>query len=478
MTVDSNKLFINGDWISAGGTFPIHDPATGEIVGYAADAEQSHALLAVEAAHTAFPTWSKTPAPKRSALLYRWYELIMEHRDEIATLLTCEMGKPFPEAKGEVSFAANFVLWYAEEAKRIYGDTVPSNEPNKRITVLRQPVGVVSAITPWNFPAAMVTRKVAPALAAGCTVILKPAEQTPLTAIRLVELAEVAGFPAGVFNLVTTSKPAEVGNVLTTDPRVRKVTFTGSTEVGKLLYRQAADTIKRVSLELGGHAPFIVFADAEIDLAVQGVIASKYRNAGQTCICTNRVYVHESIAASFAEKLRQAVSTLQVGPGMKEGVHIGPLIDEHALAKVERHVEDALAKGATLLIGGSREGEQGYFFQATVLNHATEDMQIATEETFGPVAPIFTFQSEEEVLARANDTPYGLAAYFYTRDIGRVTRMQENLEYGIIGVNDPAPSVAIQAPFGGVKESGLAREGGKYGLDAFLETKYISLAFA
>ncbi|ARU59813.1 succinate-semialdehyde dehydrogenase (NADP(+)) [Tumebacillus avium] len=477
MTSPSNKLYINGNWIPAADTFPIIDPATGDIVGDAADADADLALQAVEAAHAAFPAWSKTTAPRRSKLLYRWYELIMEHRDEIATLLTCEMGKPFPEAKGEVSFAANFVLWYAEEAKRIYGDTVPSNEPNKRITVLRQPVGVVAAITPWNFPAAMVTRKVAPALAAGCTVILKPAEQTPLTAIRLVELAAEAGFPPGVINLVTTSSPAEVGTVLTTDPRVRKVTFTGSTEVGKLLYRQAADTIKRISLELGGHAPFIVFEDADLDLAVQGVIASKYRNAGQTCICTNRVYVHESIAETFADKLGEAVSLLRVGHGMKEGVHIGPLIDEQALAKVERHVQDALQKGATLLTGGSREGDRGYFFQATVLNNATEEMQIATEETFGPVAPLFTFQTEDEVLARANNTPYGLAAYFFTRDIGRVTRMQEGLDYGIIGANDPAPSAAIQAPFGGFKESGLAREGGKYGLDAFLETKYISLAF-
>ncbi|TCP53849.1 succinate semialdehyde dehydrogenase [Tumebacillus sp. BK434] len=477
MTAPSNKLYINGSWLSAADTFPILDPATGDIVGDAADGDKGHALQAVEAAHAAFPDWSKATAPRRSKLLYRWYELILENRDEIATLLTCEMGKPFPEAKGEVSFAANFVLWYAEEAKRIYGDTVPSNEPNKRITVLRQPVGVVAAITPWNFPAAMVTRKVAPALAAGCTVVLKPAEQTPLTAIRLVELAAEAGLPPGVINLVTTSRPAEVGEVLTTDPRVRKVTFTGSTEVGKLLYRQAADTIKRVSLELGGHAPFVVFEDADIDLAVQGVIASKYRNAGQTCICTNRVYVQESIAEIFADKLAAAVGELRVGHGMREGVHIGPLIDEHALAKVERHVQDALEKGATLLTGGRREGDKGYFFQATVLNHATEEMQIATEETFGPVAPLFTFQTEEEALARANNTPYGLAAYVFTRDIGRVTRMQEGLDYGIIGMNDPAPSAAIQAPFGGFKESGLAREGGKYGLDPFLETKYISLAF-
>jgi succinate-semialdehyde dehydrogenase/glutarate-semialdehyde dehydrogenase len=473
----SNKLYIDGNWIILDKTFPVIDPATGKVAGMAADADREHALQAVEAAHRAFASWSKTPAPKRSDLLYTWYQLIMENRGELAALITCEMGKPFAEAKGEIAFAANFVLWYAEEAKRIYGETLPSNEPNKRITVLRQPVGVVAAITPWNFPAAMVTRKVAPALAAGCTVILKPAEQTPLTAIRLVELAEKAGFPAGVFNLVTVQNAEEIGDVLTTDPRVRKVTFTGSTEVGKLLYKKAADTVKRISLELGGHAPFIVFEDADLDQAVRGVIASKYRNAGQTCICTNRVYVHKSIAEPFAEKLAAAVSELQVGHGMKEGVHIGPLIDEHALAKVERHVKDALAKGATLLCGGGRAGDKGYFFQPTVLYGVTEDMQIASEETFGPVAPLFTFDTEEEVLARANNTPYGLAAYFYTRDIGRVTRMQEGLEYGIIGVNDPVPSLAIQAPFGGFKESGLAREGGKYGLDAFLETKYISLAF-
>ncbi|MFD2169555.1 NAD-dependent succinate-semialdehyde dehydrogenase [Tumebacillus lipolyticus] len=476
MTRKSN-LYLGGSWVPTDRHFSVSDPANHRVVGSVADADPTHAIRAIEAAHSAFAEWSKTPAPQRSALLYKWHRLILDHCDEIASLLTSEMGKPLPEAKGEVVFAANFVLWYAEEAKRINGETLPANERNKRITVLRQPVGVVAAITPWNFPAAMVTRKVAPALAAGCTVILKPAEQTPLTAIRLIELAEQAGFPPGVLNLLTTSDPAAVGDVLTTDARVRKITFTGSTEVGKLLYRKAADSVKRISLELGGHAPFIVFEDADLDQAVTGVILSKYRNAGQTCICTNRVYVQSSIAERFAEKLAGAVGKLQVGDGRLEGVQIGPLIDERALEKVERHVEDALSKGATVLSGGSRVDSPGYFFQPTVLGGVTESMQIATEETFGPVAPIFTFESEGEVLARANDTPYGLAAYFYTREIGRITRMQEGLDYGIIGVNDPAPSLAIQAPFGGFKESGLAREGGKYGLDAFLETKYISLAF-
>lgn len=473
MTITS-KLYIDGQWVSTEDAFDVIDPATGMVVGRSADAGPEEARQAVAAADRAFAAWSKTPAVKRSQLMYAWHQLILDHLDEIALILTSEMGKPLAEAKGEVIHASNFVLWYAEEAKRVYGETIPANDPSRRITVIRQPVGVVSAITPWNFPAAMVTRKVAPALAAGCTVVLKPAEQTPLTAVRFVELAEKAGIPAGVLNLITTSRPAEVGDVLTRDERVRKVTFTGSTEVGKLINKNAAETVKRVSLELGGHAPFIVFADADLDKAVQGMIASKFRNAGQTCVCTNRVYVEAGIAESFAAKAAEAVAALKVGPGMEPDVQIGPLIEPSALEKVEHHVRDAVEKGATLVCGGKRWGDKGYFYEPTLLGGVSEEMRIAVEETFGPVAPMFTFETEAEVLARANHEQYGLAAYVYTRDISRATRMTEGLQYGIIGLNDPLPGGAVQAPFGGWKESGLGREGGHHGLDVFLETKYIS----
>ena len=470
----TSKLYIDGQWVATPDFFEVIDPATNLVVGRTADGGAEHAREAVAAADRAFAAWAKTPAVKRSQLMYAWYQLIMKHADELAMILTSEMGKPLPEAKGEVIHASNFVLWYAEEAKRVYGETIPANDPSRRITVLRQPVGVVSAITPWNFPAAMVTRKVAPALAAGCTVVLKPAEQTPLTAVRLVELAEEAGLPAGVLNLITSSRPAEVGDVLTRDPRVRKVTFTGSTEVGKLINKNAAETVKRVSLELGGHAPFIVFADADLDKAVQGMIASKFRNAGQTCVCTNRVYVEASIAEVFAVKAAAAVAALKVGSGLEADVQIGPLIEGSALEKVEGHVRDALEKGASLVCGGKRWGDKGYFYEPTLLSGVTEEMRIAVEETFGPVAPLFTFETEEDVLARANHANYGLAAYVYTRDIGRATRMTEGLQYGIVGLNDPLPGGAVQAPFGGWKESGLGREGGHHGLDVFLETKYIS----
>jgi succinate-semialdehyde dehydrogenase/glutarate-semialdehyde dehydrogenase len=470
----TTRLFVNGEWLETERSFAVTDPASGKLIGHAADGEAEHARAAVAAAHAAFPSWSRRPARERAALLYKWYELIMQKRDELAMLVTSEMGKPLAEAQGEVQQAALFVQWYAEEAKRIYGQTIPAQDERRRIQVLRQPVGVVSAITPWNFPAGMVTRKVAPALAAGCTVVLKPAEQTPLTAVRLVELAEEAGLPAGVLNLITTSKPQEVGDVLTRDKKVHKVTFTGSTEVGKLIYRHASETVKRVSLELGGHAPLIVFEDADLEQAIEGVMLSKYRNAGQTCICTNRVYVQESVAGVFAERLAERVRALKVGPGTESGVQIGPLVDAHALAKVERHVQDALEKGAEVLCGGARLGEQGLFYLPTVLTGVTEEMQIAVEETFGPVAPIFTFQTEEEVLARANHREYGLAAYVFTRDLGRAVRMSEGLEYGIVGVNDPLPSAAVQAPFGGWKESGIGREGGHFGLEAFLEWKYVS----
>ncbi|KEO84516.1 NAD-dependent succinate-semialdehyde dehydrogenase [Tumebacillus flagellatus] len=474
----TSKLYINGEWIATDSTFEVTDPATGQVVGHAADANASHADAAIEAAHRAFPAWAATPAHKRSQMLYKWYNLIMEQRNEIAALLTSEMGKPLMEAKGEVINAAGFVQWYAEEAKRVHGETIPHLEPTKRITVLKQPVGVVSAITPWNFPAGMITRKVAPALAAGCTVVLKPAEQTPLTAVRLVELAEQAGIPAGVINLITTSNPAEIGTMLTTDKRVRKVTFTGSTEVGKLIAKNAAETVKRVSLELGGHAPFIVFDDADIKKAVFGLINSKYRNAGQTCICTNRVYVHKNIAEDFVKAASEEIAKqFKLGHGLEKETTMGPLIDQQALDKATLHVEDAVAKGATVVCGGKRHGEQGFFFEPTLLSGVTEEMRIATEETFGPVAPVFTFETEEDVLERANNSDYGLAAYVYTNDLGRSIRMSEGLQYGIVGLNDPMPANAVQAPFGGMKQSGLGREGGHYGMEPFLEIKYISTGF-
>jgi succinate-semialdehyde dehydrogenase/glutarate-semialdehyde dehydrogenase len=471
------QLYINGEWIPSGNgrTFSVTNPATGEVVGEVADATTEDVQRAVEAAHRAFPDWAARTAWDRATYLRRAYELIMAHQDELAELMTSEQGKPLPEAKGEVQYAAGFFEWYAEEAKRIYGDTIPATHPDKRILVLRQPVGVVAAITPWNFPAAMITRKIAPALAAGCTVIVKPAEQTPLTALRLAELFQEAGIPAGVVNVVTGTDPRTIGEILLRDERVRKVTFTGSTEVGKLIMRQAADTVKKVSLELGGHAPFIVFEDADLEKAAREVLTSKFRNAGQTCVCTNRIYVHETIADAFAEILVKQVEQLRMGNGMEAGVDIGPLIDGQAAEKAERHVRDAVEKGARVLTGGHRRSEGDvHFFEPTVLVGVTDEMLVQREETFGPVAPIAVFRDEDEAIRRANDTPYGLAAYLYTRNLARAIRVSERLEYGIVGINDGLPST-VQAPFGGMKESGIGREGGKYGMEEFLETKYVSV---
>ncbi|SFG03915.1 succinate semialdehyde dehydrogenase [Planifilum fulgidum] len=474
-------LYIDGKWTPSGSreTFDVLDPATREVVGAAAEATPEDVKRAVDAAHRAFPGWASRPAKERSAILHNWYRLMLDHLDELAEGMTREQGKPLREARGEVQYAADFVQWYGEEAKRVYGETIPASFTDKRIWVLRQPVGVVAAITPWNFPAAMITRKIAPALAAGCTVVIKPAEQTPLTACRLVELMEEAGFPPGVVNLVTGSRPEPIGDALLQDPRVRKLTFTGSTEVGKILMKKAADTVKRVSLELGGHAPFLVFEDADLEAAAAEVAASKFRNAGQTCVCTNRIYVHESVAEAFTEALVRRVEAMKVGYGLEEGVDIGPLIDEQAVLKSERHVRDAVEKGARIAIGGSRcrlsgKLEKGTFFQPTVLVQVTDEMLVQREETFGPVAPVQTFRTEEEAIARANNTSYGLAAYLFTRDLSRAVRVMERLEYGIVGVNDGLPSVA-QAPFGGFKESGIGREGGRHGMEEFLEAKYVSV---
>ncbi|MDN4594507.1 NAD-dependent succinate-semialdehyde dehydrogenase [Polycladomyces subterraneus] len=473
-------MFINGKWVKSenGTSYEVTNPATGEVVGKAADATANDVKKAIDAAYRAYPGWAALTARERGDILYKAYQLMRENEEELARCMTMEQGKPLPEALGEVRYAADFVLWYAEEGKRIYGDTIPASAPNKRIWVLKQPVGVVAAITPWNFPAAMITRKVAPALAAGCTAVIKPAGQTPLTACMLAEIFAEAGLPEGVFNLVTGKNPRMIGDVLLGDTRVRKLTFTGSTEVGKILMKKASDTVKRVSLELGGHAPFIVFDDADLTAAAREVIASKFRNAGQTCVCTNRIYVHWSIQEQFAEELARQVQQLKVGNGLQKGVNIGPLIDENALKKVERHVEDALEKGARLITGGKRftgpGAEGGHFYEPTVLLGTTADMLVEQEETFGPVAPIQAFETEEEAVEKANATEYGLAAYLYTKDLSRAIRVSEKLEYGIVGINDGIPSTA-QAPFGGFKESGLGREGGRYGIEEFLETKYVSV---
>lgn len=476
-------LFINGKWIEAttDERFEVTNPATGEIVGNCADGGEADVERAITAAHEAFPAWSNQTAKERAEILRRAYELMIAHKDELGEIMTLEQGKPILEAKGEIQYAADFVEWSGEEAKRIYGETIPASATDKRIWVHKQPVGVAAAITPWNFPASMITRKIAPALAAGCTVVIKPAQQTPLTACRIVELFHEAGVPKGVINLITSTHASTVGEALLKDERVRKVGFTGSTAIGKVLMKQAADTMKKISLELGGHAPFIVFADADLDRAVDEVLSSKFRNAGQTCVCANRIYVEQSIGQAFAERLAQKTKELKVGNGMEEGVAIGPLIDSAAADKVEGQVKDAVNKGAKVMTGGHRHtkvgkhpGQKAHFFEPTVLLDVTDEMEVMREETFGPVAPIQYFSSEEEAIAKANHSRYGLAAYFYTENLARAIRVSEKLEFGIVGVNDGTPSTA-QAPFGGFKESGLGREGGKYGVEEYLETKYISV---
>ncbi|MBR0567078.1 NAD-dependent succinate-semialdehyde dehydrogenase [Azoarcus sp. L1K30] len=467
--------YIDGHWVAAdsGEAFPVTDPADGQVIASVPRAGAAETERAIAAAQKALPAWRARTAAERARILRRWYELMLAHQDDLALIMTAEQGKPLAEARGEIAYAAAYLEWFSEEAKRAYGDVIPSPFADRRIVVTKEPVGVCAAITPWNFPSAMITRKAGPALAAGCTMILKPAEQTPLSALALAELAERAGVPAGVFSVVTGDARA-IGGVLTASPVVRKLTFTGSTEVGRLLMQQCAPTIKKLSLELGGNAPFIVFDDADLDAAVAGAMASKYRNAGQTCVCSNRFLVQEGVYQAFADKLATAVAALKVGKGTEDGVTQGPLIDEAAIAKVESLVADALSKGAQVVSGGSRHALGGTWFQPTVLTDTTPDMAVAKEEIFGPVAPLFRFRTEEEAIAMANDTEFGLAAYFYSRDIGRVWRVSGQLEYGMVGINTGLISTEV-APFGGVKNSGLGREGSHHGLDEYMELKYLSM---
>ncbi len=466
--------YINGAWINGEGTFDVHDPATGKTIASVANLTQQAASAAIDAANKAWPLWRDKTAKERAAILMEWYRLQMLHADDLARIMTAEQGKPLAEAKGEVAYGASFVEWFAEEGRRIYGETIPSTDQNRRLLVLKQPIGVCAAITPWNFPIAMITRKVAPALAAGCTVVIKPAEQTPLSALALAELAHRAGMPPGVLNVLTadSQRSIEIGKLLCSSETVRHLSFTGSTEVGRILAAQCAPTIKKISLELGGNAPFIVFDDADIDSAVEGAMISKYRNAGQTCVCANRFYVQESVYEKFVEKFAAKAKAIRVGNGFEPGVQQGPMIDEQALEKIELHVSDALSKGAKLVTGGQREGERAY--QPTVLSHVTSEMRCAREETFGPVAPVFSFKTEEEAIALANNTEFGLASYFYSRDIGRIFRVGEALEYGMVGINTGLISTA-EAPFGGVKQSGLGREGSHHGIEDYVEMKYLCL---
>ena len=467
---------IGGAWVAAddGGRFTVTDPASGAALGRVADLGAAETRRAIAAAEAAWPAWRARTAKDRAALLRRWHDLILQNIDDLALLLTLECGKPLTEARGEIAYGAAFIEWFAEEGKRVYGDVIPATGADKRFLVLKQPIGVVAALTPWNFPNAMITRKVAPALAAGCPVVVKPAEDTPFSALALAELAARAGFPPGLFNVVPSNRPAEVGGELCANPTVRKLSFTGSTEIGRLLMRQCADTVKKVSLELGGNAPFIVFDDADLEAAVRGAMASKYRNSGQTCVCANRFLVQDGIHDRFVEAFGAAIAGLKVAPGAEPGCQQGPLINEAGLAKVEELVADAVGKGATVVLGGGRHELGGTFYQPTLLTGLTPAMRMAREEIFGPVAAVFRFAGEEEAVLLANDTEYGLAAYFYARDIGRVWRVAEALDYGMVGINEGIISTEV-APFGGVKNSGIGREGSKYGIDDYVEIKYLCL---
>lgn len=470
-----HQAYIDGRWIDAddGSTFEVTDPATGEVLATAPDMGAAETRRAVAAAEAAMKPWAAKTAGERARTLRRWFDLMMSEQEALGRLLTREQGKSLTEARGEIAYAASFIEWFAEEGKRTYGEVIPTHDAGKRLITLRQPVGVVGAITPWNFPAAMITRKVGPALAAGCAVVLKPASQTPLSALALAVLAEEAGLPPGLFNVVTGSASA-IGGELTSNPTVRKISFTGSTQIGRLLMQQSADTIKKMSLELGGNAPFLVFDDADIDAAVAGAVASKFRNSGQTCVCTNRFYVQASVHDAFVARLAAATAALKVGAGLEDGVQIGPLIDAKAIKKVEEHISDAVAKGATVVTGGARHALGGTFFQPTVLSGVTSEMLICQEETFGPVAPVVRFETEEEGLALANATEFGLAGYFYARDMGRVWRVAEAMETGMIGVNTGLISTEV-APFGGIKQSGLGREGSRHGIEDYLELKYVCM---
>lgn len=475
-TLLRTQAFINGEWVNApgGAAHDVLNPATGEKLGTVPEMGAAETRRAIEAAAVALPAWAARTAKDRGTILRRWYDLMMAHQDDLATIMTAEQGKPLAESKGEIAYAASFIDWFAEEGKRLYGDVIPTHQADKRLLVLRQPIGVVAAVTPWNFPAAMITRKAGPALAAGCTFVCKPAHQTPYSALAMAELGRRAGLPAGVLNLITGRDAAGIGAEMTSNPIVRKVTFTGSTAVGKKLMAQSAGTLKKLSLELGGNAPFIVFEDADLDAAVAGAIASKYRNTGQTCVCANRFLVQSSVYDAFTSKLVAAVSQLRVGDGLKGATDQGPLIDAKALAKVEQHVADAVSKGAQIAHGGKRHALGGTFYHPTIVTNVTTEMLVAREETFGPVAPLFRFETEAEAIRMANDTEFGLASYFYTRDLARAWRVGEALEYGIVGLNTGIISTEV-APFGGVKESGIGREGSRYGILDYTELKYLCM---
>jgi succinate-semialdehyde dehydrogenase / glutarate-semialdehyde dehydrogenase len=473
-TLLQTGVFINNTWNNTASVFPVTDPATGKVIAEVSDAGQAECLQAIHAAQTAFKTWSKTTAKERAAILRKWFNLITENTTDLALLLTTEQGKPLAEAKGEVQYGASFIEWNAEECKRAYGETIPTPAGSKRLLTIKQPVGVVAAITPWNFPVAMVTRKIAPALAAGCTVVLKPAEATPLCALALAQLAIEAGLPAGVLNVVPTSDASAIGKILTTHPAIKKLSFTGSTEVGKILMEQCASTVKRLSLELGGNAPVIVFDDADMDIAIKGTLASKYRNAGQTCVCANRIFIQRNIYPAFINRYTTAVTEMKVGNGTAAGVQIGPLINEEGINKVKRLLYDATEKGGEILTGGKVHAAGELFFEPTIVTNCSMQMQLGKEEIFGPVSSVFIFDTEEEVIALANNTEYGLAAYFFSNDLSRAWRVAEALDYGMVGINEGIISHA-EAPFGGMKESGFGKEGSWYGLEEYLETKYVCI---
>lgn len=469
------RAFVGGEWVDAksGKTFDVTNPATGEVIAKVADLSREEIATAIDAAHKAMKAWTARPAKERANILRKWFDLMMENQDDLGRILTAEQGKPLPEAKGEIAYGASFIEWFGEEAKRVYGETIPGHQADKRLTVIRQPIGVVGSITPWNFPNAMIARKCGPALAVGCGFVGRPASETPLSALAMAVLGERAGLPKGILSMVTSTSSSAVGKEFCENPKVRKLTFTGSTEVGRILLAQAAEQVLKCSMELGGNAPFIVFDDADLDAAVEGAMASKYRNNGQTCVCANRIYVQAGVYDAFAKKLTAAVEKLKVGNGMEPGVTTGPLINKAAVEKVEDHIKDAVSHGAKILTGG--KPIKGLFFEPTVLTGITDKMKVTNEETFGPVAPLFKFDTEEEAIERANATIFGLASYFYARDIGRITRVQEGLEYGIVGVNTGLISTEV-APFGGVKQSGLGREGSSHGIEDYVELKYICLS--